>query len=103
MVVAGLQERRLRARILGSSQATDREDAYATLLTPQSYVAAAQSSIGFQPVFSGRVLKPRTFGSWPFFVPPAAMLSNWRERPSPAKRNQEETTRGLASQLFNDS
>jgi len=56
MVVADLQERRLRARILGSSHATDRQDAYATLLAPQSYAADAQSSIGFQPV---SVVRPR--------------------------------------------
>jgi hypothetical protein len=29
----------------------DRQDAYATLLTPRSSVTGAQSSIGFQPVF----------------------------------------------------
>jgi hypothetical protein len=31
----------------------DRQDAYAKLLTPRSYVADAQSSIGFQPVLCG--------------------------------------------------
>jgi len=37
----------------------DRQDAYATLLAPHSPVAdAAQSSIGFQPVFSGPATGP---------------------------------------------
>jgi hypothetical protein len=36
----------------------DRQDAYATLLTPPSYLAAAQSSIGFQPVFASPTQDP---------------------------------------------
>ena len=46
----------------------DRQDTYATLLTPRSSVAAAKSSIGFQPVVSAVTPHPGQAGCLCYFA-----------------------------------